>query len=304
MTIQQINTNLPVVSFQQASAPAEPSKSLVERIVDKTVLSANFLASGLSGGIAGTGAYAQSVVPATVGGIASGFTNLWKAETVGPNLKVIGSALLLPAAALAVAVALPISLGAGIFHGADQVDSSKPREFTVGAAGVQGYKKTRAGWEKATNALREGFQEMGSEKLKEGEKPVDIPIIKSAKTLAMGAAAIAVGGVAGAMCAIVSTGRQVATGIAHAFTDSTLNLPGKVLAAGGAVIGGVAQGATFGATSALSIAGKGIGETWKKDSIVEGARATMNRATQSVAAAASPESLLQPEAPPPAQPAP
>lgn len=299
----QITNQVPVVPFRPALlASGEPSKSMVERIVDNTVLSANYLASGLSGGVAGTGAYGRSVVGASASTVASAYTNFLKAETIGPNLKIIGSLLLAPAVVLAAAVALPVSIGAGIYQGAKQVDSSKPREFTVGDAAVQGYQKTREGWQEATKSLKESLDDLGNEKLDPGEKPVDIPLIKTAKTLAVGVASVALGGVAGVMCAIVGTGRQIAGGVARAFTDENLNLPGRVLAAGGAVVGGVAQGVTYGAASALSVVGKGIAETWKEDSLAEGASAAFDRASRSVAAAASPGSLLQPQAPTPPTP--
>ena len=295
----QIHSQLPVVPVRPTLTAAETPKPLVERIVDNTVLSANYLASGLSGGVAGTAAYARSVVGGTAGTVASAYTNLWKAETIGPNLKIIGSLLLAPAVALAAAVALPVSVGVGIYKGAGAVDSDKPREFTVGAAAARGYNETREGLQSAATSVKKGLEEMGSEKLEPGKKPIDIPLIKTAKTLAVGVASVALGGVTGAVCAIIGSGRQIASGVARAVTDENLNLPGRVLAATGAVVGGVAQGVTYGAAGALTVVGKGLGETWKEDSLAEGAGAAFDRAASLVTAAASPSSLLQPQAPPP-----
>lgn len=292
------------ISAQQVSAPQAPrasepaDKTLVERIVDKTVLSANYMGSTLAGGVGGLGAFGRSVVGTTADVAGSAMTNLWKAETVGPNLKIIGSLVAAPVLAVAAAVSVPVSLVAGMAYGAGQVDSSKPREFTVGAAGAQGYAKTRAGWEKATQGLKEGFEELGNEKLAPGEKPFDIPLIKTAKTVAMGVVSAAVGGVAGAVCAVVGTGRQIAGGVAKAVTDKNLNLPGKVIAGAGAVIGGAVQGVTYGVASGVSILGKGLSETWKQDSVVQGGKAVLDHAARSIKAAAAPESTLLREVPP------
>lgn len=291
-------TNLSQVSASPAPPPAKPADpTLVERIVDKTVLSANYMASGLSGGIGGVGAFGRSVLPSTLGTTAAAFSNLWKAETIGPNLKIIGSAFVLPVVGVVAAIAAPVSLVAGIVFGVGEVDSSKPREFTVGEAGVQGYGKTRTGWEKATASLKEGLQELGNENLAPGEKPFDIPLIKTVKTIAVGVAAAAVGGVAGAVCAVVSAGRQIGGGVVKAFADKNLNIPGKLIAAAGAVVGGAVQGATYGLASGVSILGKGFSETWKQDSIVGGGKAVLTHAAQSIAAAAAPETTLLQEKP-------
>lgn len=293
----------PVRLASTPGGPGQPDKTLVERIVDKTVLSANYMASGLAGGVGGLGAYGRSVLGTTAGTTVSAWTNLWKAETIGPNLKILGSMAALPALAVAAVVALPVSLGAGIYHGGDQVDSSKPRELTVGQGAVQGYGKTREGWEKAAAGMKESLEHLGTEKLQPGEKPLDIPIIKLGKTLAVGAASAAVGGVAGVVCAVVSSGRQVVDGVVKAFKDENLNLPGKLIAGAGAVVGGVVQGTTYGMGSAVSILGKGLSETWKKDSVVEGSKAMLDRAARTVAAAAAPRTaLLQEVADQPAPP--
>ncbi len=192
--------------------------------------------------------------------------------------------------AAAAVVALPVCAVAGMVHGARSVDSSRPRELTLGQAAVQGFEKTR--FEHLVAQTREELQEMGSRKLEPGEKPFDIPLIKTAKTLAMGAAAAAVGGVTGLVCAVVGSVRQVAGGLGRAVRDPNLNLPGKVIAGAGAVIGGTVQGVAFGAGSAVSILGKGMAETWKQDSMLKGGQAVLQRAVASVRTAASPQAAL------------
>jgi len=213
-------------------------------------------------------------------------------------LKAIGMLAAAPMLLCGAALALPISLVAGICHGAAQVDSSKPRDFTVGAAGVAGFSRTRKDLQDAEKGLREGLDEMGTKKLAPGEKPYDIPLMKTAKTLAIGAASAAVGGATGVVCALLSMGRQIGAGVAHAAADPTLHLPGKVLAGAGAVLGGVAQGASYGLAGAFNVLGRGVADTWKKDSLVEGGESALRRAADLVKAAVAPEATLTHEVAP------
>ena len=63
MKIQQLNTpklpNLGRVQIQQQDSPPPPppSTTMVDRIIDKTYLGANFTASTLSGGVGGAGGF-------------------------------------------------------------------------------------------------------------------------------------------------------------------------------------------------------------------------------------------------------
>lgn len=298
MKIQQLNTpklpNLGRVQIQQQDTPPPPppSTTMVDRIIDKTYLGANFTASALSGGLAGAGAFLRSAPGAAVSTTASFYKNFWKTETIGPNLKIIGSVLALPVAGAATVLGLPVSLCVGLYQGADEVDSSKPRQFTIGAAAREGYNVTREGWAEMAKSARESFTEMGEAKLEPGEKPLDIPLIKTAKTLAVGVASAAVGGVAGVVSACVGSLRESLVGIGRALSDESLSLPGKVVASGAALIGGVVHGATYGVTTGLSVLGTGIGETWKRDSLIEGGREAFSNAYHSVAAAAAPKATL------------
>ena len=288
----QISSQIPNRAPRASEPAPAPKKTMAEKIVDSTILSANYLGSSLSGGVGGLGAYTSTVLQAAAGDAASMVGNLWKAETIGPNLKVLGTLAAVPVVAVGAAVALPVCAVAGLVHGARAVDGSRPRELTIGAGAVQGFQKTRHSFQEfAANNVRE-LGEFGSRKLKEGEKPFDIPLLKTAKTLAMGAAAAAVGGVAGAICAVVGTARQVAAGLGRAVRDGNLNLPGKVIAGTGAILGGAVQGVAYGAGSAVSILGRGLSETWEQDSILQGGRAVLNHAVQSVKVAASPERTL------------
>lgn len=277
----------------------EPPRSttLVDKIIDKTYLTANFTASTLSGGVAGLGAYARSAAPSTLKATASLYKNLWKAETIGPNLKILGSVVAAPLMLAGGVLGLPVSLIAGMYQGGDEVESSKPRQFTIGSAAKEGYTKTKGGWESLTKSAIESFNDMGAEKLADGEKPVDIPIIKSVKTLAIGATAAAVGGIAGVVSMVVSAGRQIGAGVVDSLTDSSLNIGGKLLGTAGAVLGGAVHGVAYGLGTFASVTGQGFGETWKKDSVVQGGSRVFSQAWSSVAAAAAPQSTLLQERP-------
>jgi hypothetical protein len=265
---------------------------VVDKIVDKTILSANFTASAISGGVGGLGAYARSIPGAALKTTGAFYSNLWKAETIGPNLKVIGSVVAAPVLVAGALVGLPVSLCTGLYRGAEQIDSSKPREFTIGAANHEGYGKTVSGWQRFTKSTTEGLAEMGNQKLGQGEKPFDIPLMKTAKTLAIGAAGVAVGGVAGVISAVVGTVRNAATGIAKAATDENLNVAGKVIAGVGAVLGGTIQGVSYGLASGVSILGNGIGKTWSDDSFFEGGKQIFTQAGKAIAASAAPRQVL------------
>jgi len=288
----QISSQTRISTPRPSAPPPPPERTMVEKIVDRTIMSANYLGSSLSGAAGGLGAFGSEAVQAGVGTTTSALVNLWKTETIGPNLKILGTLAAAPMIAAAAVVALPVCAVAGMVHGARSVDSSRPRELTLGQAAVQGFEKTRSGFEHLVAQGREDLQEMGSRKLEPGEKPFDIPLIKTAKTLAMGAAAAAVGGVTGLVCAVVGSVRQVAGGLGRAVRDPNLNLPGKMIAGAGAVIGGTVQGVAFGAGSAVSILGKGVAETWKQDSMLKGGQAILQRAVASVRTAASPQAAL------------
>ncbi len=288
----QISSQTAISTPRPSAPPPPPERTMVEKVVDRTILSANYLGSSLSGAAGGLGAFGSEAVQASVGTTASALVNLWKTETIGPNLKILGSLAAAPLVAAGAAVALPVCAVTGLFHGAQTVDRSAPRELTLGQAAVNGFEKTRQRFQDHTSEIRQDLAEFGSRKLEDGEKPIDIPLIKTAKTLAMGAAAAAVGGVTGVVCALVGTVRQVGVGLIRTLGDPNLNVPGKVLAGAGAVIGGTVQGLAFGTGSAVSILGKGLTETWKRDSIMQGTQAILRHAVESIKTAAAPETTL------------
>lgn len=271
--------------------------TMVDKIVDNTYRGANYTASGISGTLAGLGAYAVSAPGSAVKQTASIISNLWKTEVIGPNLKVIGTVAAAPLVLVGAAVGLPVSLISGLWNGLGEVDPEKPREFTIGAAAKAGFQDTRAGWTRFTEGVQETMNELGNEKLGEGEKPFDIPIIKTGKALAVGAAALAVGGAAGVVAAVLGAARESVVGAARSLTDDNLSIPARLFAAVGSVAGGVCHGAAYGFLTATGTTFSSIGTTWREDSLVEGAKNIVHRAASSVVGAVAPQSSMFQEKP-------
>lgn len=286
-------TSLAVKPAQNQDRPTPPkSDGVVEKIVDNTYLSANYAASGLSGAAAGTGAWVTTGVPQAFQSTASIIKNVVKTEKIGPTLKTLALVSAVPVMAAGAAIAAPISLLAGIWHGAGEVDSSTPRQFTVSQATGEAYKEVKDGLNSIGNGIQKEMEELGAYKLKDGEKPIDIPLIKTGKTLIMGAIGAAVGGVAGLVSAVAATASEAGRGVVNAFTDSNLNIGEKVLAAGTSVVSAPIHGALYGARTGLATFGNAIGRTWDKDSVMAGARSIVNDAQVGVSAAVAPKSVL------------
>lgn len=268
------------------------SDSMVEKIVDNTYLSANFAASGLAGAASGTGAWVTTGVPQTIKSTASILKNVVKTEKIGPTLKTLALVSAVPVMAVGGALALPVSLLAGVWQGAGEVDSSIPRQFTVTQASKEAYTEVKGGLNSVGKGIQEEMQELGEYKLKPGEKPIDIPLIKAGKTLIMGAIGAAVGGVAGAVSALAATATEGAKGIGQAFTDDRLNFGEKLFAAGASVVSAPLHGAMYGLRTGLATVGNALGTTWDKDSVIEGAKGIYNDAKTGVAASIAPETVL------------
>ena len=294
----RIGTNQ-ALRVQNAAKPAEQTKAeppksdtMVEKIVDNTYLSANYAASGLSGAASGLGAWATTGVPQTFKSTASILTNVAKTEKIGPTLKTLALVSAVPVMTIGGAIAAPISLLAGVWQGAGEVDSSKPRQFTVGQAAGEAYKEVKNGLNSVAKGIQEEMQELGNYKLEPGEKPIDIPLIKAGKTLLMGAIGAAVGGIAGLVSAVAATATEGAKGITQAFTDEKLNIAEKFVAAGVSAVSAPIHGGLYGLRTGLATLGNSMGKTWDKDSVVAGAKSIINDAKVGVAASVAPRTVL------------
>ncbi len=303
MTIAQ---NLPQYQLRASSSNASETppeapleKTMVDKIVDSTYLGANYLASGASGGVTGLGAFVRQAPLGTAKTIGSAYKNLWKTPMIGPNLKTVAFVAAAPLVLAGGALALPFALCAGIFHGDSAVDSSQPRQFTIGQAASDGYTKTSATLEKAFNGCIESLEELGNDKLGENEKPLDIPFFKTVKSVAVGAAGAAIGAAAGLVSAVVSTLSEAVNGIANAVSDERLGLGGKALAAGTAVLSAPVHGAIYGIGTAASTFGRGIAKTWNDDALFGGLGKVFTEAGTGIAAGLLPETMLLQEKPQP-----
>lgn len=271
---------------------APNSDSLVERIIDKTYLSANYAASGLAGGVSGLGAYAYKGLANGVKTTGSAIANIVKTEKYGPVLKAASASGALVAGVAATAIAAPVSLLWGIYEGTSPVDNSVPRQFTVKEGIEHSYSKVGGAMDRVGRELRQELREFGNYKLKPGEKPIEIPLVRAAKTALMGAVGAVVGGAVGVLTAVTSAATETARGVASAWTDSRLNLGEKVLANATSTVGGVVHGLSYGLSSGLSTFAHAIGDTYRDDSMIEGGKKLFKNAASALLVSVAPRATL------------
>ncbi len=286
-------------TFNAEQTPAKAKSSsdtLVEQIVDKTYLSANYAASGLAGAASGTGAWVSTGIPTTLKTTGSAVANILKTEKFGPVLKGVAATGALVAGVAGGVLAAPVSLFAGIWQGAGEVDNNVPRQFTVSQASKEAYTEVRDGLKDFGKGIQEDMQQLGEYKLKPGERPIEIPLIRAAKTIVMGSIAAVVGGAVGIATAATSAVTEAGKGIADAFTDDRLNIAEKVFSSATSVIGAAAHGLSFGVRSGFSTLGQGIDQTWDKG-VVAGAKSIFSEAGNSIATSVAPRRTLLEERP-------
>lgn len=294
---QSIPMARPAVVANAAREQRSNSDSLVEQIVDKTYLSANYAASGLAGAAAGTGAWVRSGVSETLKTTGSMVTNIVKTEKYGPVLKMVAATAALGAGLAGGALAAPVSLLWGAYAGTKPIDHSVPRQFTVDQGISRAYGDVQGGLTRTGAGIREEMEELGNYKLQPGERRIEIPLIRAAKTLVMGSVGAVVGGAVGLVTAAASAVTETAKGIAEAATDSRLNVGEKVFSAAASVVGGVAHGVSYGVRSGLATFGHTLEATWEKDSMVQGGRALAREVSGAVSASVAPRATLLEEQP-------
>ncbi len=291
--IYKDNRSYPTKTNLTYSSESNPRPNLVDKIVDSTYLGANYTASAVSGVLGGAGAYLTSAPGAILKATGSFYKNFWKTEVIGPNLKVIGSVLAAPVVVLTGAIGVPASLVMGLYHGIRQVDSSHPRRFTVGKAFHSGYEKVNRSWKHLARDLENDFDELGDEKLKPGEKPLDIPLLKLGKTILVGALGATVGSLAGITGAVAATVQAAVSGVVKTIKEPDLNLLEKAAGATGSILGAPLHGTMYGIRTALGTTFDGIKATWSNDSLIKGGRTVFQTAGRSIKAAASPDSMVK-----------
>lgn len=155
--------------------------------------------------------------------------NLWQAETIGPNLKILGTLAAIPAAAL--------SIPCGPFYGAYQgVAAVADARHNNSPEGVRPPLKrdTAAYYARSvttdigpegndpktmTGKWIQGLEKLGDRKLGEGEKPVDVPLLSPVFSIAGGVASGALSGVAGLVIGLVAGTLTCGKEMVHSVTD-------------------------------------------------------------------------------------
>ncbi len=157
--------------------------------------------------------------------------NLWQAETIGPNLKILGTLAALPAAALSVPAAALYGLASGM--GAVRAEhrlhetpltpdasSAVARKFT--ARPEPGEARTMTG------TMVNSLEEFGARKLSEGEKPHDVPILSPVFAAVGGVLSGAISGTVGLVSGLVAGAITGAKDVASAFTTRDAGLGSRL----------------------------------------------------------------------------
>ena len=153
--------------------------------------------------------------------------NVWQAETLGPNLKILSTLAALPAAALSI----PAGPFYGIYKGFTAVneamhnrpygqDPLKPDTSPAFAHSVfsAGDGPEDAGPTTMTGHLCQSLEELGEAKLAEGEKPHDVPLLSPAFSVVGGVVSGAISGVVGLVAGLVAGSITCGKEMGGAFT--------------------------------------------------------------------------------------
>lgn len=224
-----------VTSTATPAAPAPPRKEFevkreTEDIADRydaTRAFGNYVSGAVVGAAGETGAtILQS--PRLAWEIAE---NLWQAETIGPNLKLIGTVLAVPAALLSIPVA-PLY---GAFNGISAARHSRHDRETplvpdtsAGVAREMTAPKPDGEARTMTGKLVAGLEELGSKKLEPGDKPYDVPILSPIFAVVAGVASGIVGGSVGLVAGVVAGAITGVKDIRDAFTADGISFGSRV----------------------------------------------------------------------------
>lgn len=280
----------------------DKAKGMVDRIIDRTAISANYAASGLAGGVTGIGAWVTKGIPGTFKATGSTLKGLWKTEKFGPILKGVAMAGTLVGGVVGGVLALPVSFVMGAWQGAGEVETNPPRQFNVGEAIKESYTEVGGGLKEFAADIAEDMKEFGEYKLKPGEKPVEIPLIRTGKTLVNGAIGLAVGAGGAVVSGVAGAGSEFARGVGGAFTNDELNVGEKVVSVLPNAIGAVSHGAIYGLRTGLATFGHAVANTWGDESTFgefgDGVKGMWEDTKFGVAAAVAPQTVLLEEVKP------
>ncbi len=145
--------------------------------------------------------------------------NLWQAETLGPNIKFLGTLAAIPAAALNI-VAAPLY---GAFKGANQaIQAGREVKDVLPKDSAAEYTNTRFNGDKEDNLSLtgrwiDGLEELGSKKLEPGEKKFDIPVLSPVFSIVGGVVSGGISGIVGLLAGVgaglLTAGKEAVSGI-------------------------------------------------------------------------------------------
>lgn len=149
--------------------------------------------------------------------------NLWQADTIGPNLKILGTLAAIPAAALSV----PLGPFYGAFKGIQTVaESKRERGALVTKDAAADFANTTFSTKLESDEARTmagGFindlEELGAKPLAEGEKPYDVPILSPVFSITGGVVSAAVSGIVGLVAGVIAGTLTTGKEMIGAFTD-------------------------------------------------------------------------------------
>ena len=263
----QIQTSRP------APAPRQPEKTITQKIVDttvdKTLAGTDRVASSIGGLGTGVASYVSSLPEAFTDGARS-IANLYQAETIGPNIKVVAALASPVLAGLAVAGAglgLVVSAGAGALTGLMAHDKENPREFTIDKAVAKTWNSVRHNVDEVSDMWVEESQQIKDKKLAPGEDPWDLPLPpfgRTAKTIAATVSGLAIGGIGGLATAFITTAQGVWSGLKQAVSGPN---PANVLAGLGTIAAAPVTGAIHGASKLFTTPVEAAQVAWKEKSL-------------------------------------
>ncbi|MBS2033477.1 hypothetical protein JST97_00705 [bacterium] len=200
--------------------------------------------------------------------------NVVQAETIGPNLKILGVMAAVPGAILSI----PCGPFYGAFQGvtavADarhnhQLDGTRPplkrdtaidyaRSVTTPADGPEGKEpKTMTGkW-------IQGLEEFGDRKLQAGEKPYDVPLLSPAFSLVGGVVSGAMSGAAGLVIGLVAGTLTCGKEMLHSVTDEDKTFGARVGQFVAAPLNVVAMPLALGWNGVKEATPRGFVDGWK-----------------------------------------
>ncbi len=151
--------------------------------------------------------------------------NVWQAETIGPNLKVLGTLAAIPAAALSIPVAPIVGLVRGSVATSEAIydDDRQPRELARNSspgATAEMFTRTDGGPITFTGGLIESLEKLGEAELGEGQTPYDIPILSPAFAVIGGACSGVISGAVGLVSGVLAGGLTTVKEMVRSVTES------------------------------------------------------------------------------------